>query len=40
MGEKGYKYVIENYDWNNLALQYLKVFKSVIYDTSIVGRIK
>ena len=40
MGEKGYNHVIENYDWKNLALQYINVFKSVIYDTSIVGSIK
>ena len=40
MGEKGYNYVIKNYDWKNLALQYLKVFKSVVRDIDITGRIK
>lgn len=40
MGEKGYNYVIENYDWKNLAPQYLKVFKSVVRDINIAGSIK
>lgn len=30
MGQRGHSHVIENYDWRNLALRYIKVFESVI----------
>ena len=30
MGEKGYNFVIENFDWKKLSLSYIKIFNSVL----------